>query len=42
VYKTLETLTVYQKKGIAHFADLQAKAALYHKVQLSWSLPNND
>jgi len=30
--KTLETLTVYKEKGIAHFVDLQAKAALYHKA----------
>ena len=34
VYKTLETLTIYQEKGIAHFVDLQAKAALYHAARL--------
>ncbi|WCT14340.1 hypothetical protein [Mucilaginibacter jinjuensis] len=37
VYKTLQTLTVYQEKGIAHFVDLQAKANLYHKARLSWT-----
>ena len=31
-YKTLETLTIYKAKGIAHFVDLQAKATLYHKA----------
>ncbi|MGN6394716.1 MAG: hypothetical protein ACTHMI_04085 [Mucilaginibacter sp.] len=36
VYKTLETLTIYKENGIAHFANLQAKATLYHKAQLSW------
>lgn len=36
VYKTLETLTLYKEKGIAHFVDLQAKASLYYKAQLSW------
>jgi len=36
VYKTLETLTMYKEKGIAHFVDLQAKAALYHKARISW------
>jgi outer membrane protein TolC len=41
VYKTLETLTVYQEKGIAHFVDLQAKAALYHSAKLSWPQTDN-
>lgn len=40
VYKTLETLTLYKEKGIAHFVDLQAKAALYYKAQLSWPQSN--
>jgi transposase len=40
VYNTLETLTIYKEKGIAHFVDLQAKAALYHNAKLSW--PQND
>ncbi|MDB5151869.1 MAG: Transposase [Mucilaginibacter sp.] len=31
VYKTMETLTAYKEKGIAHFLDLQVKATLYHK-----------
>jgi len=31
VYKMQETLTTYKEKGIDHFFDLQAKAALYHK-----------
>ncbi|GAB3921883.1 hypothetical protein GCM10028827_05870 [Mucilaginibacter myungsuensis] len=42
VYKTLETLTVYQEKGIAHFVDLQAKAALYHQSRLAWPNTNTD
>jgi transposase len=37
---TLETLTIYKEKGIAHFVDLQAKAALYHNSKLPW-LQNN-
>jgi len=37
----LETLTIYQEKGIAHFVDLQAKAALYHAARLSWPQTDN-
>ncbi|WP_170827346.1 transposase [Arcticibacter eurypsychrophilus] len=37
VYNTLETLTIYKEKGIAHFVYLQAKAALYHNTKLSCS-----
>ena len=33
VYNTLETLTIYKEKGIAHFVDLQAKAVLYHNAK---------
>jgi len=36
VHKTLDTLTMYQEKGIAHFVDLQAKAALYHRMKQQW------
>lgn len=36
VYKTLDTLTHYQEKGIAHFMDLQAKAAMYHRMKQQW------
>jgi transposase len=36
VYNTLETLTIYKEKGIAHFVNLQAKTALYHNEKLSW------
>jgi transposase len=32
VYDTLETLNIYKEKGIAHFVDLQAKAALYQNA----------
>ena len=28
VYNTLETLTIFKEKGVTHFVDLQAKAAL--------------
>ena len=42
VYNTLETLTIYKEKGIAHFVDLQAKAALYHNSKLSWPQNNID
>ena len=35
VHTTLETLTVYQKKGTSHFVDLQAKVALYYQAQLA-------
>ena len=41
VYKTLETLTVYQEKGIAHFVDLQVKAALYYATKPSWPQTDN-
>ena len=34
-------LTIYQEKGIAHFVDLQAKAALYHSAKLSWPHTDN-
>jgi len=37
VYKTLESLTMYKEKGIAHFVDLQAKAALYYKERQQWT-----
>jgi transposase len=40
VYKTLETLIFYKEKDIAHFVDLQAKAALYHKSQQRWAQAN--
>ena len=36
VYKTLDTLTIYKEKGIAHYSDLQAKAALYHRSMQTW------
>jgi transposase len=42
VYSTLETLTIYKEKGIAHFVDLQAKAALYHNAKPSWPQANID
>lgn len=42
VYKTLETLSIYKEKGIAHFVDLQAKAALYHNAKLLWPQINTD
>lgn|GEM_PF-5743957 len=29
----LDTSTHYQEKGIAHFMDLQAKAAMYHRMK---------
>jgi len=41
-YNTLETLTIYKEKGIAHFVDLQAKAALYHNAKLRWPQNNID
>jgi len=37
VYKILDTLTLYQEKGIAHFIDLQAKAAIYYRIKSQWS-----
>jgi transposase len=40
VYNTLETLTIYKEKGIAHFVDLQAKAALYYSSKLTWPQSN--
>ncbi|WPU92483.1 transposase [Mucilaginibacter sabulilitoris] len=36
VYKTVDTLTIYQEKGIAHFVDLQAKANLYYNTKSAW------
>ena len=42
VYNTLDTLTLYKEKGIAHFVDLQAKAVLYHNAKLSWPQTNID
>ena len=42
VYNTLETLTIYKEKGIAHFVDLQAKAALHHNSKLPWPQNNID
>lgn len=40
-YNTLETLTIYKEKGIAHFVDLQAKAALYQHAKLRWPQTND-
>jgi transposase len=36
VYKTLDTLTIYKEKGIAHYLDLQTKAALYYRSMQTW------
>src|SRR6202012_5039552 len=36
VYKTLDTLTIYQEKGIAHFVEMQEKAMLFRNRQSSW------
>ena len=33
---------MYKEKGIAHFVDLQAKAALYHNAKLSWPQTNTN
>jgi transposase len=33
VYNTLQTLTIYKEKGIAHFLDLQAKATQYFSAR---------
>ncbi|TWJ03496.1 transposase IS116/IS110/IS902 family protein [Mucilaginibacter frigoritolerans] len=42
VHNTLETLTIYKEKGIAHFVELQAKAGLYYNSKLSWPQTNTD
>ncbi|MDO3627770.1 hypothetical protein [Mucilaginibacter sp. BT774] len=39
VYKTLETLTHYQEKGVAHYFDLQAKFAAFKRAGQLW--PSN-
>ncbi len=40
VYKTLETLTIYKEKGIAHYVDLQAKSALFKRAGQIWPSTN--
>jgi transposase len=40
VYKTLETLTPYQEKGVAHYFDLQAKFAAFKRAGQIWPSTN--
>jgi transposase len=40
VYNTIETLTHYKEKGIAHYYEMQEKAAAFRQAGKLWPSPN--